>query len=218
MLKSILILGAVAGLVVAGVVEGLRTNRWGESEGAATATAGLTAIPASFGDWVSTDRKMDPRIQRIAGATGYMDRHYRNQKTGQVVDVLMLCGPSGSIAAHTPDICFAGIGYAMKEPTPVRRNLSVPSMEPMTYWSARFEKDGPNYPTLLVNWAWGVHGEWSASEAPRREFMLQHSLYKLYVTKRVAETDKDAIQAAAAVDMFMTEFLPRVKVALAEPG
>ena len=211
MLKILIIIGAVGGLVAAGVVEGMRSNRWGDSAEIKNSATRLTAIPSRVGHWVAIEeRTMDPQIQRIAGAVGYVDRCYRNENTGEIVDVLLLSGTTGSIAAHTPDICFQGLGYSMKESAPVRRTLSVPDGMSVSYWSARFEKDQPGSPSLLVNWAWGVNGDWSAADAPRREFLLHQSLYKLYVTRRVS-SDRDA---AEDVEGFLKEFVPAVKTVL----
>lgn len=216
-MKTLLIIGAVTGLVAAGVYEGKLTNRWGDSAEVANRASRLQGVPGTFGDWVSTDREMDPNIQRVAGAAGYVDRNYRNTRTGEVMDVLMLSGPSGSIAAHTPDVCYAGIGFAMKEAAPVKRYLDAGAAGSVSYWSARFDKDAPGESPLLVNWAWGVDGDWSASEAPRRDYMLHQSLYKLYVTRRVPLTDRNAVQSAASVESFLKEFVPVVKTALAAP-
>jgi len=217
MLKALLIVFAVVGLVAAGVVEGMRTNRWGNSGEIQSAAARFANVPPRLGHWQSADRVMDPAIQKIAGAAGYLDRMYTNAKTGESVDVLMLSGPTGPIAAHTPDICYAGIGYAMKDVSPVRRAVAADGTT-FTYWSARFEKESsPNVPALLVCWAWGVDGDWSASDAPRRDYLTRQSLYKLYVTRTVPASDKDATRAAESVNDFLKEFLPTVKTALAAP-
>lgn len=212
MVKAILIGLAAIGLVTVGIYEGQWTNRWGDSSALAVAAARLERIPAEFNDWVGTSRTMDPLVQRVAGAVGYVDRNYRHRLTGASVDVLLLCGPSGSIAAHTPDVCFAGVGYTMRQAAPVKRFL--PGSNSISYWSARFEKASPSDPALLVNWAWGVDGDWSASETPRKDFMLQQALYKLYTTARIPFHDSDGTETATKVDAFLKEFLPLVKNAL----
>ena len=77
MLKPLVILVAVGGLVAAGTVEGLRTNRWGASEDVRAAAARLAAVPAQAGPWRGGgDRVMDPQVVRVAEAAGYVDRTY----------------------------------------------------------------------------------------------------------------------------------------------
>src|SRR5262245_24191864 len=104
-MKAVLIVFAVVGLVAAGVLEGMRTNRWGASEEVKTVAERLTKVPGAFGEWTSKDAVMDPNIMKVAGATGYVDRTYTNGVTGETLGVLILSGPSGPIGAHTPDIC-----------------------------------------------------------------------------------------------------------------
>jgi hypothetical protein len=204
----VIVLGAV---LVAGVaaVEGLRSNRWGPSADMQAAVARLDRVPAGFGDWEGVDKPLDRKVVEVAEAQGIVSRHYTNRKTGASVSVLILCGSPGPIGAHTPDVCYGGLGYECVG-VPVARQVAVGDGS-ATFWTARFEKTDRGAESLRVYWAWGVDGGWEAADDPRTRFALQPALYKLYVVER--ETAENADDPAAPE--FLAEFLPLVKTALA---
>jgi hypothetical protein len=216
MIRSALIVAAVAALAVAGVIEGLRSNRWGESADVKEAAARLDNVPAAFGPWASTEVPMNPRVLQVAEAVGHCSRLYRHEKTGQEVSVLLLCGPSGPIASHTPDVCYAGNGYKVQR-AELRRTLTLPTGA-ASYWTARFAKDLPGEPPLEVCWAWGLNGDWEAAENPRyrHDYVMSSYLYKLYAT-RITPADPSAADGDPVAE-FLTAFLPEVKKSLAAPS
>lgn len=213
MLRSVLIVAAVVALAAAGVVEGFRSNRWGESADAREAAARLDRVPQAVGPWASTESPMPEKVLRVAEAVGHVSRVYRNRASGAEVSVLLLCGPPGPIGSHTPDVCYAGIGYTMVGGAG-RRALPLPGGAGASYWSARFRKDGPNDPQLEVCWAWGGDGDWEASDSPRTQYALRPALYKLYAT-RVVPAATDRAQVGDPIAEFLTAFLPEVKKAIA---
>ncbi|MFM8273863.1 MAG: exosortase-associated EpsI family protein [Gemmata sp.] len=208
-LRRWLVVGAaVVGLAVAAVVEGRWTNRWGASAELQEVTARLGGVPAVFGDWTGENVPLDEKVLRVAEATGYVQRNYTSRKNGSQLTVLLLCGPSGPIGAHTPEVCYAGNGFAMLGEAD-KRALALPNQSPVTYWSGRFEKKAPPS-TLRVCWMWGNDGDWEASDNAR--FGLRASLYKLYVVRNEPEPPDSARDPVAE---FLTAFLPEVKKALA---
>jgi hypothetical protein len=215
MLRFALIVGAVLVLAAAGVIEGVRSNRWGLAEDVRAAAARFGAVPPAFGAWTSEESPIDQKVLDRAEAVGSVSRVYTNRKTGARLSVLLLCGESGPIGAHTPDICYGGLGYRMvgKEQ---RKTVSLADGSTTTYWSGRFDKS-PDEPSLQVCWAWGTDGTWEAAVDPRTEFALRKTLYKLYVTRGLTADERAGKTAPDAVTEFLTEFLPEVKKALA-PG
>jgi hypothetical protein len=207
----------LASLVAAAVFEGIRANRWGVPDDLKAAAVRLDRVPATFGEWASTESPIEQKILDRAEAVGVVSRVYRHSRTGATVSVMILCGPSGPIASHTPDVCYAGAGYGM-DGGAVRKTVPPPA-GPTTYWSARFAKDRTD-PGLEVNWAWGNgDGTWAAADSPRLEFAGHNVLYKLYATRGLPPPT--AIRSAAPepdpVHDFLTEFLPVVRTAL-DPG
>jgi hypothetical protein len=207
---------AVSGLAAAAVVEGVRSNRWGASEDVRAAAARLDGVPRSFGDWTSTEVPLEPKVLRVAEAAGHVSRSYANGKTGDRVDVLLLCGPAGPIASHTPDVCYAGNGFTMKG-NPARKTVALPQGAAATYWSAAFERPSDAGP-LRVCWTWGVDGDWQASANPRAEFALRPALYKLYVSRPERPRETTGASAPDPIHEFLVAFLPEVRKALAPSG
>jgi hypothetical protein len=213
--RFLVIVAAVAILVGAALFEGVRTNRWGPSEDVSAAAAKLDAFPREVGVWSAVaDTPLDPKIVRVAEAVGHVSRSYRNRETGTQVELLALCGPPGPIAAHTPDVCFAGQGFKMVG-NRTRNGSTLPDGTGVSYWSARFEREGTD-DALRVCWAWGLDGGWDASDSPWGEFVLRQYLYKLYVTRRAAPTaDADRAGSPDPIEEFLTAFLPEVRKVLA---
>ena len=214
--RALVIYGSVALLVAAGVFEGLRTNRWGQSDDMKSAVTRLAAVPAAFGDWTSQDLPIEEKVLRVAEATGSVSRAYSNKKTGTAVSVLLLCGPPGPIGAHTPDICYKGLGFEMSG-REEHRSITYRDDRRATYWSATFQRQSTGTDQLRVTWTWGVDGDWVASAAPRRDFVLRKALYKLYVSRAVTPAERESNSPTDRIQEFLADFLPEVKKALA-PG
>jgi hypothetical protein len=212
--RGLVIVVAVALIVALAVVEGLRSNRWGAGEDLKAAAARLDRVPAEFGDWTSREAPIDPKILKIAEANGSISRVYSNRKTGEGFTVLLLCGPIGPIGAHTPDICYGGLGYkCVGKPAPRRLTVGDGAS---SFWTARFEKAGPADEPLRIFWAWGVDGSWKASDTPRTEFALRNALYKIYVVRTDAPERANSATTVDAIEGFLKEFIPVVREALAE--
>lgn len=213
--RFLVILAAVAVLVGAALFEGVRTNRWGPSEDIKAAAAKLDALPRDVGPWSApTDTPLDPKIVRVAEAVGAVARQYRHKGTGAQVEVLLLCGPPGPIAAHTPDVCYAGLGFKVAGGH-LRKTLALPDGTTVSYWSARFEREATGDDALRVCWAWGLDGDWDAADSPRGEYALRTYLYKLYATRRAAATAEADRTDSDPVEEFLTVFLPEVRKVLA---
>ena len=107
-------------LVTSGAITGIWTRRWETPpELAARNLASIGLVPETIGDWTGLSQQLDPRVMEIAEIDGYLMRRYVNDR-GDAVSVLLVCGRPGPISVHTPDICYAGIGY---EPVGGRRLL-----------------------------------------------------------------------------------------------
>jgi hypothetical protein len=213
MLKGLIVIFA-AGLVVAvALFEGIRTNRWGAGEDMEAAARKLDSIPREFGPWVGTDAPIDEKIIRIAEAAGIVSRSYVNRKNGELVNVLLLCGPTGPIGAHTPEYCYGGIGYACKG-KPARKGIALADNGHSSFWTARFEKVSNTEEPLRVYWAWSTNGDWQAASNPRSDFALRSVLYKLYVVRIDNSTAKEREPNQEPIELFLADFLPLVKTAL----
>jgi hypothetical protein len=213
MMRSLPILTAIPVVLVYGLWEGQRTNRWSHSTELTAAAARLREVPQDFGAWQGKDSSFDERTLELADMAGYVMRTYVNRRSGQSVQVLLTCGPPGPTSVHTPDICYRGAGFELKG-TATHHTESIPgSSAPVELWTAEFRKtQGPFPEQLRIYWTWSAAGQWSAPWYPRWHFAGQAALYKLYVirhTLRLGGPSRDEVCME-----FLHEFLPRVNQAI----
>jgi hypothetical protein len=184
MSRALPFLTAIVLVVGTGVVHGVRTERWSVSDDLRQAASLLQRVPMNVGDWEGRASELDKRQLEAAGIVGHIMRHYQNRKTGTGVSMLVVCGRPGRISVHTPDICFAGIGYEM---TRSADRVSVPAgagagAEPAQLWCGDFSKQGAVVPSFLrIFWSWNGARAWRAPDNPRFAHAANHVLYKIYV-------------------------------------
>jgi hypothetical protein len=195
LLPSLPVLSAAAVLVLAGVVHGIRTDRWVLSRDLQDAVARLESVPAAVGDWEGKTLELDPRELDLSGSAGYALRRFVH------------------VSIHTPDVCYRGLGY---EPAaaPVRWTAPARGADPSaTFLSARFYKaEAAGTAPLRILWAWGADGAWQAPEHPRLAFAHQPALYKMYVVRQLARED-EPLEKDPSV-RFLEQFLPPLGRAL----
>lgn len=197
------VLAAAAGLVLAGaLVHGRAVGRWGPTVDLDERAAALAAVPAAIGDWDGQDLAVDPGSLEVAGVNGHLSRRYRHRTTGEEVTVLLVSGRPGRVAAHPPEVCYAGVGYTAG---PRRVREVGPGS---TCWQADFVRPSD---TLRVVWGWGGGDRWAASAVPRVEFAAAGNLYKLYAVRLATDPDRDERVLAA----FLGAFLPECRQRLA---
>jgi hypothetical protein len=134
-------------------------------------------------------------------------RRYVHRRTGQAVDLLLVCGRAGPTSVHTPDVCYRGSGYdEVGEAT----RYAAPGGG--AFWVRRFQKPGPAPAPLRVIYGWNATGAWEAPDSPRTAFAGRAALYKLYVIREMARTD-EPLEEDPAVD-FLRAALPPLGAAL----
>jgi Protein of unknown function (DUF3485) len=114
MQRIIIITGAVGMLLASGVVHGVWTDRWSEQSDLKAAAARLEQLPMTLGVWHGSNVEMenDPN----STVAGQVARRYVHASTGKSVTILLACGRAGAVCTHTPDVCYAGIGYEVEKP------------------------------------------------------------------------------------------------------
>lgn len=208
----------IAGLVIiigTAFGHGILTDRWGKPADLSAAAKKLDAIPPVIGDWHSKPLEMPKSQLEAAEAVGHISRIYRNDKTQTEIQLLVLCGPRGPIAVHSPTICFTSAGR--QQAFPEKRESVKASDATGNFWQTVFTKRTPDglEDELDTYWAWSVQGECQAPENPRLEFAGSQHLYKIYVTHlrqpAANKTSKDS-----SCEDFLKVFLPAFQAALAK--
>jgi hypothetical protein len=209
-------------LVGYGLAEGYWTDRWSLSLELAEAPERLAAIPREIGDWQGQDDELDPRQARQGEIRASLLRRYTNRQTGEMVNVLVLCGRPGPIAVHAPEVCLGGAGFAIRGKK-ARQQIEAPGLSGAdAFWVAQFHKPSAAVPEVIqMSWSWNGGGGWQAVENPRLSFARKRLLYKLYVTRTLvrpaasaAAQDSAADGEKAPIRDFLKVFLPEVKRAL----
>jgi hypothetical protein len=207
------VLTAFALLALSGLAHGLWTGRWQPSDARDEALARVGRVPLTAGNWKGHDLEVDPAPFRQARAEAYWTRRYEDSK-GRAVTVILMCGRSGPLAVHTPDVCYRGAGYEMAaDPEPVE--VRSGSGGPAHFWMARFQKEGPGAEgQLRLFWSWSTGGgPWLAADRPRLAFAGQPDLYKLYVISDLTTPD-GPLAGDPALDL-LRDLLPSLDRALA---
>ena len=91
------------------LLSGNYVQRWGLTPELAESANLLPDFPQSFGSWrcVSEDSPCSDAVCRELGLANNFRRSYRNDDSGQVVQLLLMVGQPGRLVRHPPDICLA---------------------------------------------------------------------------------------------------------------
>jgi hypothetical protein len=171
-------------VLVAGLVHGLHTNRWHASDSLDEAVGRLEMIPTSMGDWVGERHDFDEESLRRAGIRGFKGFRFTNRVTGDVVSMLLVCGRSGPISVHTPDVCYGGAGFEAMGGKQTKE-LSVGDRSYVVS-SLRFKPPASMGRTPIdVAWAWNAGDGWKSPDNPRLVLSGHPAVYKLYVVCNV---------------------------------
>jgi hypothetical protein len=191
-MKTSHLIGAVVLLVAGGVVHGMWTHRW---SGDAAREAGIDLLAkadAPLGDWTPEPAAPvdDRNTPKGARATA---RQFVNAKANKRAVASVTVGVPGVVAAHTPDVCFLGSGYRLKNP-PSKQMLALPTGGSAEFYVADFEKTtATGTEAVRCRWAWTADGTWHAPDYPRLFFARSRLdlpvLYKLYVVHPIGDDD-----------------------------
>jgi hypothetical protein len=183
----------------------------------------LKKIPMRIGDWQAEDMAIDAQVREIAGAVGAVSRVYRNNRTGDKVDLWLIVGHGRVISAHTPNICYQASGFEMRAAENSLFPMVISGQRDAPFWTNTFFKEDSTGRRLIrVFWSWyNTENEesqgqvvWEAPENARWYFGNTRALYKMYFTSQMKDPLETAEQSACL--RFAKEFLPVVNDALAE--
>jgi hypothetical protein len=213
MLRWLPVLASLVLLVLAGVAEGVWTNRWGFSRTLQRASARLDDVSLAVGEWQGEPlEEGGAREAARTDVSGCLLRRYTHRRTGTAVTVLLVCGRPGPVAVHQPDVCYHGADYSpLDDPTAVPVEAGG---EQARFWKTRVQRaDSPQLETLRLYWAWTTGGAWEASAKPRVQYAWAPVLYKLYVVREMTGAKETEQQDPSAE--FLKDFLPAVEHAVA---
>jgi hypothetical protein len=192
-----------------GAAEGWWTDRWRPSEELENSAARLRELAVEVGPCQGQPLDLTEREQAIGQIKAYWRRRFVHPPSGKVFEVLLVCGRPGPLAAHTPEVCFAGSGYRMVA-EPVRQAVGTANGSAAEFWTALFRREeGPLPDPLRVWWAWNATGAWEAPANARFHFARHAALYKLYVVQYLSQVNDPG--APAAAQQFVGCLLPALQ-------
>jgi hypothetical protein len=184
-------------VLASGAAAGFCAGRWGNSRTVQSAVARLDRVPLALGThWdVQEDSPLSEREVAVAEVDGYLSRRYIHRRTGTIVSALLLCGRPGPISVHTPEVCYAGVGF---EEIGSAKAYTPPTNSHCQFQVRDFQKSNVANPILLrVFLSWGHKGEWSVPANPRLAFAGNPYLYKLYVVREMTKANEPVEQDLA---------------------
>jgi hypothetical protein len=212
MIRLVLILSAAALLAASGFSHRLWTGEWNVSNEPGESASRLAKVPEEIGEWVGKDSPINESWKQQmarAEAVGYLSRHYVNRRTSADVEALIICGKPGPISVHTPDVCFAGIGFKIGSLNEYHFEGTEQTPAADFYW-ANFENFDPAMPARLrIYWGWKAGAGWKAPTTPRVTIGSAAALYKLYLIYRPEPGAE--LQEQDPCKEFMDHFLPELE-------
>jgi hypothetical protein len=199
----------VALTLIAGLVHGKLTNRWGVPADMKEAAGRFDRIPSEYGDWVLESREeMTETVVTTLECEGYLNGRFVNRVSGARVNAFIVLGPPGPISVHTPEVCYNSQGKDIREErvrVPIKDSHSDLDNE---FWMVTMRSRDVNAEWLRVYYAWGNKDRWTAPESPRVSFGGQSLLFKFQLAINLPP-DADASETDTC-QQFLKAFMPVV--------
>jgi hypothetical protein len=176
-----------AALIAAGAaVHGAATHRWAAVAPDPARTARLHAHVVRLGDFASEEVPNEVPLKEKSIGTSH---RYGSVTANVAAVVSVITGPPGSVATHTPDVCYPSSGYRTLR-GPARQSVELPGGGTASYYVAEFEKvTATRTDRQRVRWAWSADGNWTAPDRPRWAFVRCAELAKLYIVTAAPDAD-----------------------------
>jgi hypothetical protein len=190
MKRSLPAVAAVVAIVACGVVHGFWTGRWSGAASGGEMAARLRQVALDLGDWQGRDLDADVRLKE--GMVGVLYRSYVHRPTGKAVTVYLVCGRSGPVAVHTPDVCYAASGFDVtplgRQAVRAKSGATLAELE-----AARMSKKrAAEHIQQHIFWSWSATGTWQVPDNPRLAFARYPLLYKLYLLRDLSRPGEAA--------------------------
>ncbi len=217
----------IVGLIVLAVltltttfVVGANWGRWGNfAKRMQEAGKSLQRIPREFGEWEASgeDEKLSQAATDQLELSDYVIRRYKNKHTDENVALIMMVGPSGRLAIHTPQVCFGGRNYR-EEMGPIPIVFPYQTKDGLdekdTFSKIVFKNLSINGGAKIFYYAMSAGGPWLAvKSSARADFQKYRFMYKIQLEAFVSE---DATKNDDCVERFLRDFLPEIRGTLVD--
>ncbi|MCA9170845.1 MAG: exosortase-associated EpsI family protein [Planctomycetales bacterium] len=197
---------AVAIFVTAmsGILHGRMSQRWGSDGRMEAAAEQLSWFPQQLGDWKQVDEfELRKSAIDLLSCQGYVNRGYRNVKTGDYIKLAIMVGPGSRMSVHVPEICYEANNFTLLE---ARRQYEIAAADQTNcFWGVLFQLNDVSQQRLRVLYGWSEGGAWQAPQYPRWSVAGSPVLYKLQLS--FAESSASASEQRS--EAVLADFLQR---------
>ncbi len=177
-------------ILTAGTIHGRWTNRWARATELQHAVDHLGKLPLALGDWEGRENVLDEKERSLYAASEavvWVTRRYVHRVTGEALSLLVLCGPPGPTAAHSPEACYGGGGHGLSD-SPVRKEFAFgPRLEKAVFLVGNFRQaEAASSMGLRIYWSFRGGSNWEVPDNTRIVFARYPALYKVYVIREMA--------------------------------
>ncbi len=192
-----------------GWLHGHISGRWGRSELIPIAAEKLLSLPEEFGEWeLDKNLELTAYEQDELQPYAYVNRVYAHRSTGQMVNLLVLLGPVGPTAVHTPEICYSRTAYTIiQRPEPAR--IAQADGGNNDFLTVTLKSRRVHGELLRSYYAWTTGDRWEAASDTRFTFGGSPYLYKIQLSCHVASSSRN--HQTDAVTQFLPALLPVLK-------
>jgi hypothetical protein len=179
-LFPIIVVAFFVATAASGWVHGSLVNRWGQAGQLQAAAAKLDRpLPERLGPWRLVKKlDLEQGVGEALQCAAHLQGIYTNEQTAETVVVAVLCGPSGPLSVHTPEICYSANDYEVAgEAKPWK--LGTAAGKQHSFWNMHANSRHSTRPNLRVLYGWSQGGEWQAVRGPRFALAGLPVLYKL---------------------------------------
>lgn len=195
----------VVATLASGAAAGFFGNRWGQPADLAAAGKRIDELPGKLGDWESQSAEpVAKSVAQMLECAGSTVRTYQNRETGAMIRMLLIVGPPGPTAVHTPDVCYASGNYQMED-NPHAIDVRAKNRPAGSFWTVSFRARSLRGENLRVFYSWNDGRGWKASRHPRIEYAGSSLLYKLQVVMGADDNDEDGDEWRGFLDKLLPE-------------
>jgi hypothetical protein len=176
-----------------------------QSDLIAEAASRFTLVPTHFGPWqMREEDTLSESALRLLGCSNHICRTYVHEKTGETVGLVILVGPAGPLAVHTPEICMSSREY---ENVKAAQSIEIDaSGQKSQFFSTLFRARTLEGQKLNVYYGWSRDGHlWEAPESPRVTLGPLPVLFKIQVA--CADTALTSDEPSPGVS-FLNDLVP----------
>jgi hypothetical protein len=208
-----------AAILTVGIGLGHRAiSAGGLSDGIELSQDQVDQLPDQIDAWTITNReKISGSALELLECTANGNLAYRNVATEANVIVTVMSGPSGPLAAHTPEVCYSSKAYVV-DSVPELLEINLGDGTKCELRVVNLVPRSDNHEPLTVIYGWNDGTTWKAP-APtwsRAVYAGTQSLVKLQAA--IVTTGDSSVASTkdrqAQLKKFLTQFIPVINAQL----